>query len=181
MQKVCYFIFFKVMGWRSLGEPPTDVKKYLFVVVPHTSNWDFVYALLATKSLGLDVKFFVKDAYFIWPLGYLCRWLGLLPVNRRVSTSFVDTIAEKFDQADELHMLIAPEGTRKSVDSLKSGYYHMAQKSGAAIVVAGPNYEQKTFSILPARGPLASFDEDQQQIIEFAKTHVGKIPNNSFR
>jgi len=165
-----------------LGEPPQGVPQYLFVVLPHTSNWDFFYGWLATKALGLDTKIFVKDIFFKWWVSrHVCQWLGLLPVNRRVSTNFVDSMVEKFEQIEELHMFIAPEGTRSYVDSLRSGYYYLAQKAGVPIVVAGPNFEQKTFTILPPREPMASFDEDQQQIIEFAKTKIGKWPNNSFR
>ncbi len=164
-----------------LGEPPQGINKYLFAALPHTSNWDFLYGWLAAKALGLNIKIFVKDAYFFWPLGYVCRWLGLLPVNRRERTSFVDTMVEKFNRADELHLFIAPEGTRGYVENLKSGYYHLANKAEVPIVVAGPNFAQKTFTILPPRQVLASFEEDQQQIKEFAKTQVGKRPNNTFR
>ena len=181
MQKFYYFIFYKIFGWRMLGEPPQGVNKYLLVVLPHTSNWDFPFGWLATKSLGLNAKIFAKDAYFIWPLNYVCHWLGLLPVNRRESTNFVDTMVEKFNQADELSLFIAPEGTRSYVENLKSGYYHIAKKADVPIVVAGPNFEQKTFIILPPRPVLISFEEDQHQIKEFAKSRVGKLPNNSFR
>ena len=104
-----------------------------------------------------------------------------MPVNRRESTNFVDTMVEKFNQADELSLFIAPEGTRSYVENLKSGYYHIAKKADVPIVVAGPNFEQKTFIILPPRPVLTSFEEDQHQIKEFAKSRVGKLPNNSFR
>ena len=181
MQQFYCFIFFKIFGWRMLGEPPQGVDKYLLVVLPHTSNWDFPYGWLATKSLGLNVKIFAKDAYFFWPLKYVCQWLGLLPVNRRESTSFVDTMVEKFEQAEELHLFIAPEGTRSYVEDLKSGYYYLAKKANVPIVVAGPNFAQKTFVILPPRQVLASFEEDQQQLKEFAKGRIAKRPNNTFR
>ena len=181
MQQFYGFIFYKIFGWRMLGEPPQGIDKYLLVVLPHTSNWDFLFGWLAANSLGLNAKIFAKDAYFTWPLNYVCRCLGVLPVNRRESTSFVNTMVEKFNQADELHLFIAPEGTRSYVKNLKSGYYHLAKQAGVPIVVAGPNFAQKTFIVLPPREPMASFEEDQQQIKEFAKSQFGKLPNNSFR
>jgi len=181
IQKLCALIFFKWLGWRMLGEPPRDLPKYLFVVVPHTSNWDFVYGWLAIRSLDLGVTIFVKDMFFVWPLTYLCRFFGVAPINRRESTNFVDSIARQFQERDELHALITPEGTRAYQPQLKSGYYYLAKKANIPIVVAGVNYQQKTFTLMPARAPLASFEEDQANIIEFCKNMRGKRPEQSFR
>ena len=99
-QKVCQFILFKLFGWRIVGATPAELK-YLFVAVPHTSNWDFFYGWLAIQALGLDVKIFAKDVFFIWPINYVCAFLGVFPVNRRKRTNFVDSVAEELDQADK--------------------------------------------------------------------------------
>ena len=162
-----------------VGAPP-DLKKYLFVAVPHTSNWDFVYGWMASRALNLNLTIFVKDAFFVWPLTYFCRFFGVAPVNRRESTNFVDSIARQFAERDELIALITPEGTRKKVPALKSGYYYLAKKAEVPIVLAGPNYKDKCFVLLPPRAPLATFEEDQAQIREFCSTAHGKRPQNSF-
>jgi 1-acyl-sn-glycerol-3-phosphate acyltransferase len=167
------------LGWRVIGEPPAE-EKYLFVALPHTSNWDFVYGWLAIHALGLDVKIFAKDVFFVWPLNYLCQFLGVLPVNRRKSTNFVDSVAERFDNSTRLRLLITPEGTRSFKTTLKSGYYHLARKANVPIVVAGPNFKDKTFTILAPRGPMATFKEDEAQVIEFCKTQHGKYPEKTF-
>lgn len=179
-QKICHYILFKLLGWRLIGEPPV-AEKYLFVGVPHTSNWDFLYGWLAIQALNLEVKIFAKDVFFVFPLNYVCRFLGVLPVNRRKSTNFVDSVAEKFEESDSLRLLITPEGTRSFQSTLRSGYYYLAKKANIPIVVAGPNFKDKTFTILPARGPLASFQEDQAQVIEFCKTQYGRHPEKTFR
>ena len=163
-----------------IGEPPLD-KKFVFVGVPHTSNWDFIYGWLAIQALDLDVKIFAKDVFFIWPISYFCYALGVLPVNRRKSMNFVDSIAEKLAKADKLRLLISPEGTRSFRSTLKSGYYHLAKKAKVPIVVAGPNFKDKTFTIMPPRAPLATFEEDQLQVIEFCKSQHGYRPENTFQ
>lgn len=163
-----------------IGEPPTE-KKYLFVAVPHTSNWDFVYGWLAINALQLDVKIFAKDVFFIWPINYVCAWLGVMPVNRRRSTNFVDSVALMFEEHESLAALITPEGTRGYRPVLKSGYYHLSKKANVPIVIAGPNFEQKTFTIMPARGPLSTFDEDEASVIEFCRSQVGKRPYKTFQ
>lgn len=163
-----------------IGYPP-KIDKYLFVAVPHTSNWDFVYGWLAIKALDLDVKIFVKDAFFVWPLTYLCKWFGVLPVNRRRSNNFVDSVAEMFHEADRLAALITPEGTRTFRPNLKSGYYHLAKKAKVDIVVAGPNFKDKTFTVLPPRPPMATFEEDEANVIEFCKQQVARHPTETFQ
>ncbi|RBP53394.1 acyltransferase-like protein [Arenicella xantha] len=179
-QRICHYILFKLLGWRIIGDPPVD-EKYIFVAVPHTSNWDFVYGWLAIHALDLNVKIFAKDAFFIWPLNYLCRFLGVEPINRRKRTNFVDSMTERFEQADGLRLLITPEGTRGYQETLKSGYYYLAKKANVPIVVAGPCFQNKTFTILPPRPPLADFKTDQSQVIAFCKTQVGKNPEQTFR
>lgn len=115
------------------------------------------------------------------PINYICAFLGVLPVNRRKRTNFVDSIAEKLDQAEQLRLLITPEGTRAYQSTLKSGYYHLAKKAKIPIVVAGPNFADKTFTIMPAREPFTTFAEDQQNVIEFCKTQHAYHPENTFR
>ena len=80
MQRFYSFILFKILGWRKIGESPKDIKKYVLTGLPHTSNWDFLYGWLAAQALGLETKIFVKDAYFFWPLNYVCK-LSLIHIS----------------------------------------------------------------------------------------------------
>ena len=163
-----------------IGEIPKE-KKFLLVALPHTSNWDFIYAWLSIRVLNINVKIFAKDSYFFFPANIVCKMVGVLPVNRRERTNFVDGVANLFDEHEQLHLLIAPEGTRKYSTKLKSGYYYIARTAGVPIVVAGPNYRDKTFTVLPARAPLDTFEEDQAQVIAFAETQSGLKSKASFK
>jgi 1-acyl-sn-glycerol-3-phosphate acyltransferase len=178
-QKIYQFILFKLLRFTKVGEVPT-VDKYIFVGLPHTSNWDFLYGWLAIKSMGLDVTIFAKDAYFVWPLNCLCKIFGVAPVNRRESTNFVDAIARQYTETDKLAVLLAPEGTRKLQPKLKSGYYYLAKKSGVPIVVAGPDFNKRTFTIMPARAPMDTLEEDMADLIAFCKSMNGLNSKQTF-
>ena len=180
MQKICAFILFRVLGWKVIGEPPRQ-KKFLLVGLPHTSNWDFLIATLAVSAMELKTKIFAKDVYHTWPLNYACKLFGVLPVNRRESTGFVDSVAQQYIEADTLRSIIAPEGTRKYTPRLKSGYYYIAKKADIPIIVAGPNYKEKTYVFMPARKAMDTYEEDEQNLIDFCKNLRGKKPENSFR
>jgi len=179
MQKICHLIIFKILGWKVIGTVSNE-KKFILAGLPHTSNWDFVIAWLAVTALGLRMQIFTKDMYHFWPLNHVAKALGILPVNRRKSTNFVDSVALMYQEADTLRATIAPEGTRTKVDRLKSGYYYIAKTAGIPIVVAGPNYKDKSFTFIPARFAMDTFEEDQQDLIEFCKKQHGKYPQNSF-
>jgi len=162
-----------------IGETPVE-KKFIFVALPHTSNWDFIYGWLAIQCLGLDVKIFAKDVFFIWPFNYVCHFLGVLPINRRENTNFVESVTEKIKSVDELRFFIAPEGTRDRKAGLKSGYYYIAKNSNIPIVTAGPNFKEKTFTVMPPREAMATFAEDEAVVIDFCKSQNGFYPEKTF-
>jgi len=180
MQKICAFISFRLLGWKVVGELPRQ-KKILIAGMAHTSNWDFPLTWLVLTALDLDTKVFAKDVYHTWPLNYFCKFFGVLPVNRRKSTGFVESVAQQYIEADTLRTLIAPEGTRKFSPKLKSGYYHIAKKANVPIVAAGLNYSKKEYVFLSAREALDSYEEDEQNLIEFCKTVDAKYPDNTFQ
>jgi phosphohistidine phosphatase SixA len=44
-----------VFGWHVVGHIP-NVKRVLIIAAPHTSNWDFVFAMAAVLGLNLRVR-----------------------------------------------------------------------------------------------------------------------------
>lgn len=66
MKKLGRFIL-KLFGWKVVGELPPD-KKYMVVVAPHTSNWDFAVGLFARFSVGVKINFWQKPVIFL-PFG----------------------------------------------------------------------------------------------------------------
>ena len=181
LQKFYKFIFFKLLRWRMIGELPRDIDKYLFVGIPHTSNWDFIYGWIASRALGLKLTFFVKDVFCKGPLICLCRYFGASPVNRRERTNFVDEVARQFSENEKLVVLLTPEGTRKYTPTLKSGYYYLAKAANVPIVLVGPNFIEKTITFAPPRLAMDSFEEDEAALIAFSKKMHGKHPESSYK
>ncbi|MCU0617791.1 MAG: hypothetical protein MUD17_12025, partial [Gemmatimonadaceae bacterium] len=59
-------------GWQFEGQMP-DVPKFVVIVAPHTSNWDFPIGLAAKWALGFDAHWWGKDSLFRGPLGWFMR------------------------------------------------------------------------------------------------------------
>ena len=53
----------KIMGWRVEGSIP-DLKRFILIGAPHTSNWDFVLAMAAILGLNLRMRWMAKHTIF---------------------------------------------------------------------------------------------------------------------
>lgn len=133
-RRLCALIL-RLCGWTVVFRWP-PMSKCVVIFYPHTSNWDFVWGVLAYLSLGWQVHWCGKDSWFRWPLGILGRALGGIPVNRRERTGLVDQLKRAFASADELYIAITPEGTRARTDHWKSGFYHLALATGTPLGLA---------------------------------------------
>ena len=70
-----------------------DYPKAIICVAPHTSNWDFIVGELAIRSVGRKAGFMMKSSWFFFPLGYLLKAIGGIPVVRSgKKSSLVDAI-----------------------------------------------------------------------------------------
>ena len=71
------------------------------------------------------------------------RGLGGAPVDRSGKLGTVEAIANVFDSHDKFRIALAPEGTRKKVNVLRTGYYHLAKKLQIPIVPVAFDYKNK--------------------------------------
>ena len=133
---------YAVSGWHFVGALP-DLPKFVMIIAPHTSNWDFLVGVGALFSLGLKVEFLGKDSMFRWPIGPVMRWLGGTPVDRSVSKDRVSDSVAAFKARDKLVLGMAPEGTRTRVEEWKTGFYHVARGAGVPIVPVAFDYAKK--------------------------------------
>ncbi|MFT5574213.1 MAG: 1-acyl-sn-glycerol-3-phosphate acyltransferase [Cryomorphaceae bacterium] len=178
LQKLYAKILYDYLGWRLEGELPWEHKRLMLVFLPHTSNWDFIIALLFIRAERIKVTIFAKDSFHFFPLKYFYGYFGVVPIKRKVSDNFVDQAAALYDDGAELWTAMAPEGTRSYKQDLRSGYYYLAKKAGIKISLVGPDFGNKTFKILPPRDVLETFEADAQNLIEFSRECSGKIPQH---
>lgn len=175
MSRFLYRFFFKLAGWKIEGAMPPD-KKFLIIVAPHTSNWDFMIGLCARSILKFDAKYLGKKELFRFPFGALFRWLGGVPVDRSRNVNMVDAVAELFNRHEKLIVAIAPEGTRKYVPQWKTGFYFIALKAKIPIVMSAFDYPKKTIFISSPFHPTGDLAADMKIIFGFYGDKHGKFP-----
>jgi 1-acyl-sn-glycerol-3-phosphate acyltransferase len=166
-------IFLKMFGWRIEGKIP-DIKKFVMIAAPHTTNWDFPITLAGTFVLKIKIYWMGKAAIFRWPFGAVCRWLGGIPIERSQSQNVVEQSVHAFQEMDNLIMIIPPEGSRKKVNYWKTGFYHIAKGANVPIVLGFLDYRRKVGGIGPTFYPTGRIEEDMQKIRAFYATITGK-------
>lgn len=139
----------KILGIKMEGSFPTDLKKYVVIAGPHTSNLDFPYGMIGQAAYGLNFKanFLGKHTLFKPPFGFIFRALGGIPVDRSKSNNLVEQVVSEAAKHEKFILVLAPEGTRSKVDKLKSGFYHIAKGLNVPIVIAGFDIGNKRFII----------------------------------
>tara|TARA_R110000772_G_scaffold60576_2_gene136788 strand:- start:24719 stop:25342 length:624 start_codon:yes stop_codon:yes gene_type:complete len=163
-------------GWQ-LPHGPATPAKYVLILAPHTSNWDFFIMVGVASALGRQIRFMGKHQLFVGPLGMLLRWLGGVAVERSRQHNFVAQMADVFGDTDGMVLIIAPEGTRSKVARWKGGYYHIAAAAGVPIVATALDYAKKSISLSAPYFPSGNYAEDQLQIQEFYRNIIAKHPH----
>jgi 1-acyl-sn-glycerol-3-phosphate acyltransferase len=164
-----------LFGWHPVGSAP-DLTKYVLVVAPHTSNWDFPVMLLLEAALGIKATWMGKHTLFRPPFGWLMRALGGLPINRTARHNVVDQAIASMRTRDRLVLAILPEGTRKRTEHWKSGFYHIARGAGVPLALGYADYRRKVGGVGAVLVPSDDIDADMAVIRDFYDGITGKRP-----
>lgn len=177
MLRSIYILIFKLTGWKVEGSFPAELKRYIVAVAPHTSNWDFVIGVQARSILYLQgAKFLGKSQLFKPPFGWFFRWLGGYPVDRSSSHDMVHQVVSIFNTHEKFVLAIAPEGTRKKVDRLKTGFYYIAKHAHVPIIPCGFDYEKKKVIVGQPFYPTEDLEADMNFLRQFYGNIKGKNP-----
>ncbi len=174
-QKFSLFIF-RLIKWEVVADTPPH-PKYVLIGAPHTTNWDWVFALLLMSALGLKPRWVGKQSLFRGIAGPIMRGLGGIPVVRGGRRNFVGQIVDIYNASEELVIVLAPEGTRKYVDHWKSGFYYIALGAQVPVGLGFVNYEKKKCGIGGYFVPSGNLENDVTMIRDFyAANAKGKYP-----
>ena len=137
----------KLTGWKTTGHFPKD-ERVVLVVGPHTSNWDFIVAMSAVLSWDIHIHWLGKHSIFKKGFRRILKSLGGIPVNRANPQDLMDEIQAIASQYQGFIIGMAPEGTRKKVERLKTGFLRIATQTNSKIMLAGIDFSNKTIHII---------------------------------
>ena len=165
----------KITGWKTIGNFPTD-QRVVIVAGPHTSNWDFVLAMSLILSLDVNIHWVGKHSIFKKGFRRLLRKMGGIPVNRANPESLKNEIQNITEKFKGFIIAISPEGTRKKVDRLKSGFLRIANETNSKIMMVGVDFSKKTIELGDFYSPSGDVEKDLKFIKEYFANFTGKHP-----
>ena len=179
IKEVCALIF-KLSGWTFKSNLPADLKTFVFIGAPHTSNYDFIPAMAVNHFMKRNAKFVIKDDWMRFPINLILKPAGAIGLDRKKikelgRASTTDAMANLFQQYPDLVLMISPEGTRSPNPTWKTGFYYIAQKAGVPIVLGYADYGKKEAGIGDIIYP-QEFEADMTKIMKFYEGVQGKRP-----
>ncbi len=155
------------------GEFP-DLPKAVLIGAPHSSNWDGIWGFGALLALDLDLRILGKKELFWGPMAWLMRFLGVIPIDRRAPGGFVAQSVQTMQDADQLWIGLAPEGTRKAVKEWKTGFWKLAKGADVPVIRAYFHYPEKVIGIGPAIHLSDDLAADMAETREWYRPWIGK-------
>ncbi len=164
-------------GWTA-DLPWPRSRACVFIVYPHTSNWDFYYGYLAKLATGLPLRWIGKHTLFRWPVGGLLRRMGGIPVDRSRRSGLTAQLARDLEGSEPAFIAIAPEGTRARTDHLHTGFYRLAMATGAPLGLYSIDYGTRSVTL---RGYLDLSGDEEADLRRIREAYAGvqaKFPEN---
>lgn len=158
----------KAFGWKvecNLQLPD----KCVVCVAPHTSNYDFLIGLAAYRSLGRKANFLMKEFWFFFPLKYLLRYFGGIPVRRSSKKvgSLTESVIALFRENSYVNLAVTPEGTRSANPKWKTGFLVIARGAGVPVVLAGMDYANKRIVLDRLFNPGPDIENDLEEVKKY--------------
>ncbi len=177
MRPIYHFFFHTLAGWRIQDERPSALPRYIVVVAPHTSNWDFFVGLCVRRLAHMgDVRYLAKRSLFKPPLGWFFRAMGGYPVDRSKHSNMVDAVVALFNNGEVSKIAITPEGTRSYQPNWKTGFHHMATKAGVPVILATFDYPNKRVVLGDVFPLTADPDADIERMKDWFRQFKGRNP-----
>ncbi len=180
--KFLFSLWFKLAGWKLCKTAPEGAG--VAIAAPHTSNWDFIYALGAAILQDVKIYFSIKDSMCKVPvLGRWLMYLGAIPIDRSPNgIGQVEQIKSfiKSQKLNRVFFLFTPEGTRGAVPKWKTGFYHVAQGCGLPIFLAKVDYLSKEAGVFHTFQLTDNKENDIKAMQASYESIQGKFPKDQY-
>ncbi len=145
MKRISKFLL-KTLGWKIVGGVAPE-SKCIIIGAPHTSSWDFIISWLYYSSLGGTANILMKKEFFFWPLGYLLKAMGGIPIDRSKGVNVIRQTIQQFNEREYMHLAISPEGTRKLTKKWKAGFHIIAKEANVSVYLGSYDWGKKIVTL----------------------------------
>jgi 1-acyl-sn-glycerol-3-phosphate acyltransferase len=93
----------------------------------------------------------------------------------------VEQVVDKFNSNSNFLLALSPEGTRKKVEALKTGFYFIAKQANVPIVMTGFDFKNKTLKVSSPFFTTNNMEEDLEKVLIFFRSLEGKDKSKDLR
>ena len=167
-----------ISGWTIMGKVP-DEERIVIIAAPHTSNWDFILAMLAIFGLNIKVRWLGKNSIFKPGFKLFFEWLGGIPVYRDNPSTLIEKVVNIVKKEKSIVIAMTPEGTRKKVKRWKTGFLRIAKQTQSKILLISIDAPTKSIEICKIFNPTGNSEEDLDYIQKYYSAFRGINPQKS--
>lgn len=167
-----------ISGWTIKGNVP-DEERIVLIAAPHTSNWDFILAMLAIFGLNIKLRWLGKHSIFKPGFKNFFEWLGGIPVYRDNPSTLIESIVDIVKKEKSIVIAMTPEGTRKKVKRWKTGFLRIAKQTQSKILLISIDATTKSIEIGKIFNPTGDNEEDLAFIQKYYSSFRGINPQKS--
>lgn len=160
-------LILKMAGWTVSGGYDDRLRNCVIIVAPHTSQWDFIWGLLARTVYNIRAKYLIKDSFFKPGIAWFFRLSGGIAVDRSKKNELTLQLKEMLKDGKELKIVFTPEGTRKRVEKWRTGFYWVAIDTGLPIVMQYLDYAKKEIGQSEPFTPTGDWERDKPHFEAF--------------
>jgi len=161
-----------ISGWTIKGMVP-DEERIVIIAAPHTSNWDFVLAMLAIFGLNIKLRWLGKHSIFKPGFKNFFKWLGGIPVYRDNPSNLIDNVVKIVKREKSIVIAMTPEGTRKKVKRWKTGFLRIAKQTHSKILLISIDAPTKSIEIGKIFNPTGNSEDDLAFIQKYYSSFRG--------
>jgi len=161
-----------ISGWTIKGIVP-DEERIVIIAAPHTSNWDFVLAMLAIFGLNIKLRWLGKHTIFKPGFKNFFKWLGGIPVYRDNPSNLIDNVVKIVKREKSIVIAMTPEGTRKKVKRWKTGFLRIAKQTQSKILLISIDAPTKSIEIGKIFNPTGNSEDDLAFIQKYYSSFRG--------
>ena len=161
-------LFYMATGWTFEPIPEYFKNQHVLIGFPHTSNMDTIRAFFGFRIIKRTGYIMIKKEWFFWPLSIILRALGGIPVDRDSRRGVVGQMVTRFHDRHDFLLAIVPEGTRKGVNTIKTGFWHIAKEADVSIICWYLDNRNKTTKWL---GEIIPGDDKAEDLLKIQKIY----------
>jgi 1-acyl-sn-glycerol-3-phosphate acyltransferase len=177
-KKILLFLDYDIDDF-NINELPSKI----IMISSHTSVYDFIigslfyYGYLHSKYSTFVVMKKEFESFSSPILKLFDKKFQLISIDTsKKNIGATEQICNNLRNKNNYILYLAPEGTRRCTDNIRSGYWYISKNLNIDIIYIGIDFSLKSITLEKSRKPKNTWDEEQEEFIRCCKKYIPLYP-----